>query len=67
MSGTGVAAIKSEKPCCAGDKAASCSGDTEECKATCGGTCERATCDKPCCSTGDKNTPPVKDTTLQNQ
>jgi K(+)-stimulated pyrophosphate-energized sodium pump len=67
MSGTGAAATKSEKSCCAADKAASCSGDSEECKATCGGTCDKATCDKPCCATGDKNTPPVKDTTLQNQ
>jgi K(+)-stimulated pyrophosphate-energized sodium pump len=67
MSGTGAAATKSEKSCCAADKAASCSGDSEECKATCGGTCDKATCDKPCCATADKNTPPVKDTTIQNQ
>jgi K(+)-stimulated pyrophosphate-energized sodium pump len=67
MSGTGAAATKSEKSCCAADKTASCSGDSEECKATCGGTCDKAACDKPCCATGDKNTPPVKDTTIQNQ
>jgi len=67
MGGTAAAATKSEKSCCAADKAASCSGDSEECKATCGGTCDKATCDKPCCATGDKNTPPVKDTTIQNQ
>jgi len=62
-----ISSNSTEKPCCAGDKAASCSGDTEECKATCGGTCDKATCDKPCCATADKNTPPVKDTTIQNQ
>jgi K(+)-stimulated pyrophosphate-energized sodium pump len=67
MGGTAAAATKSEKSCCAGDKAASCSGESEECKATCGGTCDKATCDKPCCATADKNTPPVKDTTIQNQ
>jgi hypothetical protein len=66
MGGT-TAAMTTEKPCCAGDKAASCSGDTEECKATCVGTCDKATCDKPCCATADKNTPQVKDTTIQNQ
>jgi K(+)-stimulated pyrophosphate-energized sodium pump len=67
MSGTGAAATKSEKSCCSGDKAASCSGESEECKAACGGTCDKATCEKPCCAAESKNTPAVKDTTLQNQ
>ena len=67
MSGTGAAATKSEKSCCSGDKAASCSGESEECKATCGGTCDKANCDKPCCATESKNTSTVKDTTIQGQ
>jgi K(+)-stimulated pyrophosphate-energized sodium pump len=36
------------KSCCSED-AATCSGESEECKATCGGKCDKATCDKPCC------------------
>jgi hypothetical protein len=67
MSGTGAAATKSEKSCCSGDKAASCSGESEECKATCGGTCDKAICDKPCCATESKNASNVKDTTIQGQ
>jgi K(+)-stimulated pyrophosphate-energized sodium pump len=61
MNGTGGTSMIKGKSCCAGDeKSASCS-ESEECKATCGGTCDKATCDKPCCKTDGSVDPPTND------
>jgi hypothetical protein len=46
---------------------ACCSSDSKEmdCTKECGNTCDKATCEKPCCVSARKNTPAVNDT-LQN-
>jgi K(+)-stimulated pyrophosphate-energized sodium pump len=46
---------------------ACCSSDSKEmdCTKECEGTCDKATCEKPCCASARENTNPVNDT-LQN-
>jgi K(+)-stimulated pyrophosphate-energized sodium pump len=46
---------------------ACCTPDSKEmdCEKECGGTCDKATCEKPCCASARKSTPAVNDT-LQN-
>ena len=60
MNGTGTSSTG--KACCSseGKDKASCA-DSEECKATCGGTCDKATCDKPCCKKDAAVAPPTND------
>lgn len=43
----------SGKACCSeGTEKGHCAGDAE-CEKNCGGTCDKATCDKPCCAKGE--------------
>ena len=66
MNGTGTSSTS--KSCCSseGKEKASCA-DSEECKATCGGTCDKATCDKPCCKTEGTVAPPTNDSLSVSQ
>jgi K(+)-stimulated pyrophosphate-energized sodium pump len=51
-----------------GEKASGCctpDAKAVDCEKECGGTCDKATCEKPCCVSARKNTPAVNDT-LQN-
>ncbi|MEZ5047144.1 MAG: sodium-translocating pyrophosphatase [Chitinophagaceae bacterium] len=47
--GSSIASGSEGKSCCAGKDKSSCT-ESEECKETCGGTCDKATCEKPCCA-----------------
>jgi K(+)-stimulated pyrophosphate-energized sodium pump len=39
-----------EKSCCSKGEAASCDGESAECKEKCKGACDPTTCDMPCCN-----------------